>query len=383
MAAKPIPSAKKRKRRLIIFASIIVVFAVFRLLLPSIVLHVVNKKLATLDGYIGHVYDIDILLIAGRYTIRDIQVVKTGGKVPVPFFQAQRADLSVEWKALFKGSFVGEIEVDKAELNFVQGPTEQTTQTKAPDNWEEKVDEIMPLRINRFTFTNSEVHYRDFHSKPKVDVKMKEVNIVATNLTNVQDDTNLLPATATASAQFYGGKTTVNVKLNPFSEIPVFDLNAEMKGLNLTDINDFLGAYGNFEVRKGELNVYTEAAAKEGKIRGYVKPIIKDLDVIQGKGNILKVVWEAIVGASAWLFKNHPKDQLATQIEFEGNLKKPNIDVLAVLGETLRNAFIQAIHPKIENTVNISTVNKEEKKGFFKSLFEGKKDSKDNKEKKK
>jgi hypothetical protein len=237
----------------------------------------------------------------------------------------------------------------------------------------------MPLRINRFTFSNSEIHYRDFHSKPKVDVKMKDVYIEATNLTNVQDETNLLPATATASAQFYGGKTVVNVKLNPFSETPVFDLNAEMKGLNLVDINDFLGAYGNFEVRKGELNVYTEAAAKQGKIKGYVKPIVKDLDVIQGKGNILRVVWEAIVGASAWLFKNHPKDQLATEIEFEGNLQKPEINVLAVMGETLRNAFIQAIHPKIENTVNINTVNKEEKKGFFKSLFEGKKEKNDKK----
>jgi hypothetical protein len=381
MASKPQAThATKKKKTLIILACIIVVFAIFRLVLPSIVLHVVNKKLATLDGYIGHVYDIDILLIAGKYTLRDVQVVKTGGKVPVPFFQAQRADLSVEWGALFKGSIVGEIEVDKAELNFVQGPTEETTQTKAPNNWEEKVDEIMPLRINRFTFTNSEVHYRDFHSKPKVDVKMKEVNIVATNLTNVQDETDLLPASATASAQFYGGKTTVNVKLNPFSKTPVFDLNAEMKGLNLTDINDFLEAYGNFEVHKGELNVYTEAAAKEGKIKGYVKPIVKDLDVVQGKGNILKVVWEAIVGVSAWLFKNHPKDQLATQIEFEGSLDKPDINVFSVLGETLRNAFIQAIHPKIENTVNISTVKgKEEKKGFFKSLFEGNKDKKDKK----
>lgn len=370
-----LPAGKgKVRRKLVILLVIIVLFAAFRLLLPSIVLRVVNKKLANLDGYTGHVYDIDIFLMAGSYTLRDLQVVKTGGKVPVPFLIAQRVDFSVEWKALFKGGIVGEIEVEKAELNFVKGPTEATSQTQAPKHWTQTVDDLMPLRINRFEIRDSEVHYRDFYSKPKVDVRMKQVHILVSNLTNVTESNDLLPSTASGTADMYGGALTVNMKLNPLSDIPTFDINAEMKNLDLVDINDFLMAYGNFEVRKGVLNVYTEAAANKNRIKGYVKPIIKDLDVIQGKGTFVQVVWEAVVGTSAWLFKNHRKDQLATQIEFEGDLKKPDIDIFSILGETLRNAFIQAIHPAIENSITINTVaKKEEKKGFFKSLFGGKK----------
>ena len=74
------------------------VLIVIRILLPYIVLKVVNNKLAELDGYTGHVRDIDLALIVGSYKIKDIKLEKTGGKIPVPFFAAEVIDLSVEWK---------------------------------------------------------------------------------------------------------------------------------------------------------------------------------------------------------------------------------------------------------------------------------------------
>ena len=43
------------------------------------------------------------------------------------------------------------------------------------------------------------------------------------------------------------------------------------------------------------------------------------------------------------------------------------------VGQTLRNAFIEALMPTLDKEVNIGTVNKpEEKKGFLKDLFDGK-----------
>jgi tRNA(Ile)-lysidine synthase TilS/MesJ len=61
-----------------------------------------------------------------------------------------------------------------------------------------------------------------------------------------------------------------------------------------------------------------------------------------------------VVEAVAWIFKNHNKEQLATRVEFEGNIKKPDIDIWELIGEILKNAFIQALYPSLENSVNIS-----------------------------
>ncbi|MBK8702147.1 MAG: DUF748 domain-containing protein [Saprospiraceae bacterium] len=369
---------RKRLRIKKILLGLLVVLIVIRILLPYIVLKVVNNKLAELDGYTGHVRDIDLALIVGSYKIKDIKLEKTGGKIPVPFFAAEVIDLSVEWKALFKGGLVGEIEVRRPILNFVKGPTEETSQTKIDKEWQDIVNELMPLKLNRFEIVEGEIHYLDYYSSPKVDVFTSNIYILAENLSNVTDSTNLLPSTVTGSAEIYGGKAKLNMKLDALNKTPTFDMNAEMIGLNLVEVNDFLKAYGKFDVQKGTFGVYTEAAAKEGKIIGYTKPIITDLDVIEWKEEkndpLGQKLLESVVGLGGWIFKNRSEDQVATEIEFEGELKDPAINVWNIIGETLRNAFIEALYPSLEHTININTVKEAEveKKGFIEKIFDRK-----------
>ncbi|MFI5171518.1 MAG: DUF748 domain-containing protein [Chitinophagales bacterium] len=391
-ASPKIPKKKRKIRIRRILLIIVVVLIIFRLILPYIVLNVVNKKLAEIDGYYGHVEDIDLALIVGSYKIKNIKLEKLGGKIPVPFFAADVINLSVEWKALFHGGLVGEIEVESPVLNFVKGPTEETSQTDIDTAWQDVVDELMPLKINRLEINKGEIHYRDFYSSPKVDIYSTDIHIVAENLSNATDNEELLPSPVTGTAKIYGGRAKLNMKLDALAKVPTFDMNAELNDLNLVELNDFLKAYGKFDVQKGTIGVYTEAAAKDGKIIGYTKPIIKDLDVVewnQEKSDSFgQKLWETVVGFTGWVFKNKNEDQVATQIEFEGNIDNPDISIWNIIAETLRNAFIKALYPALENKVNISTVEEgkieDEKGGFLKNIFDGKKkDEKEKKEEKK
>src|SRR5207244_7937252 len=81
----------------------------------------------------------------------------------------------------------------------------------------------------------------------------------------------------------------------------------------------------------------------------------------EDKDKPLKLIWESLVQAVAWVFKNHPKDQLATRINFEGSVKDPSVSVWAIIGQVLRNAFIQALYPSLENSVNIKSVSNDKK----------------------
>ncbi len=369
------PVTKRKKIILIIIGSLLVILIALRIALPSILLRFVNKQLSELHGYYGHVEDIDVALIRGAYTIKTITLVKTDGKIPVPFFAANVIDLSVEWKALFHGSIVGKIRVEHPVLNFVKGPTEATSQTHIDSSWTDVVGNLMPLKINRFEINDGEIHYRDYHSDPKIDIFTKQVHIVAENLTNAKHTKELLPSTAEATAAVYGGHASLHMKLNVLSDIPVFEAKAELVSLDITNLNNFLTAYGNFDVKQGTISVYMEAATKDNIITGYTKPIIKDLKVVnwkKDKDQPLKIAWEAVIGAVAWIFKNHSKDQLATKVEFEGNLKSPSFDLWQIIGEVLYNAFIQALYPSLENSVSINSVPepKEKKKTFLGKLFD-------------
>jgi hypothetical protein len=140
-------------------------------------------------------------------------------------------------------------------------------------------------------------------------------------------------------------------------------------------------------VHKGTFGLYTEMAGKDGKFTGYVKPIIKDLDIVGPEDkhdSFLNKLWEEVVGAAGVLLKNQKKDQVATKIPIKGEYGKTDIATWYAIINVLRNAFVQAIYPSIDYQVTIASVEpvkpKEEKKGFFKKIF-GKEDSKKEKNK--
>jgi hypothetical protein len=178
------------------------------------------------------------------------------------------------------------------------------------------------------------------------------------------------------------------MKFNPLADNPTFDMNADLKNTNLVLLNEFFQAYAKVDVNKGKFGMYTEVAAKEGQFTGYVKPVIKDLDVL-GKedrdDNIFRKMWEAITGFAGELFENQPKDQVATKIPFEGRLDNPQANVWETVINVLENAFIRAIQPSIDHEINIASVDvKEEKdKNLFEKIFGSKEEKKKKEEKEK
>ena len=367
----------KMKKKYIILISVLVLLIVIRIILPYVVLHYANKTLANMDSYYGHIDDIDISLYRGAYIIKNIYINKddTVSKKRTKFFTSKDIDLSIEWGAIFHGSFVGMLVFDSPELFFTKGRTELSQVRKDTSDFRNVLERLMPLKVNRFEVNNGTIHYIDNTSKPKVDISLKQTHILALNLTNVINKKVELPSTVTAQASVYEGTLNYNMKLNALAANATFELNAELKNTNLALLNDFLKAYGNFDVEKGRFSLYTEMAAKEGKFKGYVKPIIKGLQVIGPKDTndtFSHKLWEYIVGGVGVIFKNQKEDQVATKVRIEGDFKNPQTYTLDAIFEVLRNAFIQALLPSIDHEININSVGKkqpEDKRNFLQKIF--------------
>jgi hypothetical protein len=294
-------------------------------------------------------------------------------------------DISLQWKALFHGRLVGELIFNSPKLIFTKDKTEISDVKKDTTSFKTVLKDFMPLKINRFEVNDGSIHYVDAGAKPAVDIFLQQARILAKNLTNVENNKIALPSTVTANATIYEGTLSLNMKMNPLAEKTAFDLKAEIKNVNLARLNNFLKAYGGFDVNKGNFGLYTEFAAKDGKYIGYVKPFIKDLKVLgpqDSRDNILQKAWEAVVGGAGGVLKNHKKQQVATKVPIEGEFGKTTTGVWDAIWELLRNAFIQALMPGIDNQINLNSVNsvKPEKKSFLQKIFGG--GDKDKKEKK-
>ena len=114
---------KKIYKVLLIILAILVIIRIF---LPAIVLHYANKALEEVPGYYGHINDIDIALIRGAYIINTFYLNKVDSVTfdQTPFLSANKMDLSVEWRALFHGRLVGELQVYTPKLMFTKDKAE-------------------------------------------------------------------------------------------------------------------------------------------------------------------------------------------------------------------------------------------------------------------
>ncbi len=342
-----------------------VILVALRLALPWMIKSYVNHQLAKVPDFSGRIGKVQVSLWRGAYTIRDIKIFKSEGGVPVPFFSAPSLDLSIQWRELFHGAVVGEVLLKQPEVNFVSGPTPEQSQTGINKPWGKTLESFFPFRINRLEIREGEVHFRDFFKSGPVDIYLTNLFAVATNLTNTRKSGQKLPAGCIADSRALGGgQLHVDLKMDPLDSAPTFELNASLTNVNMVDLNDFLRAYGKLDVERGDFSMFTSVASVQAKYDGYVKVMFDNLDVFawekERKKNILEIFWEAIAGALAVGLKNHPHDQLATQIPISGSFTSAHTDIWSSVGNLLHNAFIRALLPKIEPKVNLEDVKPKE-----------------------
>jgi hypothetical protein len=328
----------------------------FRAALPTLVKNYVNKTLDKIPGYEGHMEEIDIALLRGAYAIRGLELKKVEGNIPVPFFSAETVDFSIEWKELFRGALVGEIEFIHPKLNFVEAPSSTQEQKAIDQSVMDRVKELFPLKINRFALVKGQIHFRNFAANPDIDIFLHDINLVARNLTNSAKISKSLVAKIKGKGRaMKTGLFHIEMNLDPFKEQPTYDLSFELTEFSLPELNTFFKHYLAVRVNDGTLGLYTESAAQEGRFKGYVKPIVRNLDVVKLKeedkslGEVVKGFFVKIVAA---IFENKSKDQLATKVDFAGSFEDPDVSIWTAVTRFLRNAFIQAIVPGLEGTVD-------------------------------
>ncbi len=326
-------------------------FFIVNLALTPIVFSYVNKHLAHLGEYEGHVGKIRIHLWAGEYVIENLVVRKRNGNIPVPFLSVKKINLGISWRDLFKGKLVSDIELLNPILHFVDDPDKSNQQTGTGVPWTKTVTGLFPIRINRFTVDQGEAHFHNFQADSLLDIFLAEIKMDIVGLTNrprsIDGVNTVVDVTAIAMghAPF---KATLHI--NPFAKLPMFNLSLQLRDLRLTTLNSLLRTYGKFDVEEGKFSMTTEMSVNQGEIKGYLKPILTNVEItslekIQKKGFSL---WEVVLEGVKNLFENQSKQQVATRIPLSGTLDKTKINVFTSVVMVLYNAFIEALTPELE-----------------------------------
>jgi hypothetical protein len=334
---------------------VVIAIAVARPFLPNVVRWYVNRTLDQSVLYKGRIGDVTLHFWRGAYSIHDVRINKTTGNVPVPFFTGKVVELSVQWSSLLHGRVVGQVEMDNPEVNFVDDPNPDASETGGGGPWLKMLRGLFPFDLNTITIKNASIHFRTYQKATPVDVYLSHLDASVDDLTNIKRSVAPLPTTVTATglamdqAQFQ-----FQMKLDPFSYNPTFQLGLRLVGLDITTTNPLIETYGGFNVKRGLFDLVVDVDCKEGEINGYVKPLFRNMIIfnlvqdVKEDNNVVQVFWQAIVGGASAMITNYNRQQLGTLIPFTGQLSGPQIDYLGTIGNVLKNAFIRAYLPRLE-----------------------------------
>jgi hypothetical protein len=208
----------------------------------------------------------------------------------------------------------------------------------------------MLLRADQIRLTHGTLGFVNRAARPDYRLFLEGAEVDVHNFSNQLTEGT---AGAKVTGQFMGsGRTLVGASFRPETKGPDFALAASIEDTDMRALNDLLRAYGKLDVVGGAFSVYTEMRVRNRAVQGYVKPLIRELDVYdtrqdQAKG-LFQKLYEAVAGGVSQILENFPRDEVATQATIAGPLENPQASTWQVVVTLIQNAFFKAILPGFE-----------------------------------
>ncbi len=346
-----------RKTTKIILISLVAVIIAIRLVLPSIILSRLNGYLENFSPvYSIHIADIDLGFFTFSYAANDTegQYKKDGSR----FFIAKRIRVQISLTELLHARILTNVRVDDGTFiitkTLIAGSKDPDAHPK--ESAKQAANKMFPLRIAVVDVHDSSIDFSDFVPQDSkntwkvTDIEAKVINI------------NPLPANP-YSTFFAKGKLLdkspfkIVAKAKRLEEPLAWKTDIEAKGFALPSLNPVLLHYLPFTFTSGKLDLYSEIKSQKGELSGYVKPFMKDVQVLHAGQEFKSVKHFAfeIVGAFAnFMLKRADDKTVATKISFKEKGGHFNIEGADAALDAIKHGYVKPLNPGIEDSVSFN-----------------------------
>jgi hypothetical protein len=206
------------------------------------------------------------------------------------------------------------------------------------------------LRLDKLNILQTTFRFRNEAADPPYRAYLADAQIRLANVSNQRAEGI---ATGNLKGKFLGsGDTAIDFAFWPEGKRLDFDVETRIDGTDMRKMNDLLRTYAGFDVDGGQFSFYAEVKVRRGNITGYIKPLFKDMKVYDADQDrdkpFFQQVKERLIGGIAWILENRPRQEVATRIKLSGSLDSPQFSTWQAAAGFLRNAFMKAILPGLE-----------------------------------
>jgi hypothetical protein len=215
-----------------------------------------NQQLHGYTVRLGHAH---YGLLALHLTLRDLVVRQQANPEP-PVAKLPRLRLQAEWRYLLTRRLVGDAFFDRPSIHVDLPQLRSEAQDRLSPKqrgWQQAIESIYPLKLNRFVVTDGAIVYVD--EDPQRPLEISHWNLSATNVRNLETPDHIYPSPVHTEGDIFGtGHGVIDGNANFLSQpFPGVHALYRLEKVPLDRLQQF-GARANLELHRGLLSSHGE-----------------------------------------------------------------------------------------------------------------------------
>ncbi len=195
----------------------------------------------------------------------------------------------------------------------------------------------LPIKIEKITLQGGQVRFSDNFVKPNYSANLNKIGGHLTGLSSV-------PGTV-ANLELRGSydnvsPLTVSARINPLSAKPYLDLQAEIKGIELTSLSSYASKYAGYMIEKGKLSLSVKYTIKNDQLEAENQIFLDQLtfgEAVDSPDAVKLPVTLAVA-----LLKNR-KGEIDLNLPISGSLNDPQFSIGGLVAKVIFGAIAKAV----------------------------------------
>ena len=303
--------------------------------------YLTRDALSRLDGYRAEFDDAGIGLIPLHYWIGGLKIWKVDSEKP-PILATEHLEVGLNWRKLWHRQLLLSVWVDEASIHLVESPRERDPAKQALP-LADQLRALAPLEMDRCQIRRTEVVYVFGADRRVPSIRLTEIEATLENLVTRADLEEGTATVAFAARLQASGRLTGFVTADPLVKKLSFAGEAELQNLPIAELAPVVEAKADLKPTQGVLDVLARFECKGGKLRGGIKPILRDAHIQSTDNSLVSQLKAGLVDTSLRLFSDRVpnRNAIATVIPIEGTVDSPDLQLWPTVLGVVRNAFVE------------------------------------------
>ena len=195
----------------------------------------------------------------------------------------------------------------------------------------------LPISIGKITLQGGSVRFTDNFVKPNYSANLRQIGGSISGLSST--------AGSMATLELRGSydnvaPLTVKAQINPFAAKPYLDLQAEIKGIELTSLSSYSGKYAGYAIEKGKLSLFVKYKIENDQLTAENRVFLDQLTF--GEPVDSPDATKLPVTLAVSLLKNRA-GEIDIDLPISGSLNDPQFSVGGLVVKVVVNLLVKAV----------------------------------------